>query len=191
LKKNLVLALAILAAGWLLRSVDSISAIQLAKWSLGQLISWSSFSIVGVMAAATAPVVGSTLSRPVLQSVGASRLAGAALVGLALWMLSLGAKSVLVAAWLPTLQKTLAVATVAIVGYAVWVLYTRFEDVSAAIRRLGPAATPSAAVHPLPQVAASSAPAPALDSAFCGKCGAAVPSSNPFCGRCGAAVPRQ
>lgn len=189
IKKNAALAVAVLLAAWVLRSIDSIGAIELGDWSLSQLLKWASFSLAGVMAAVTAPAVGDVRKRPVLNSAGLSRFAGAMLVGGALWLLWLGAKPVLVAAWIPNTQKALAIATVAVVGYAVWALYVSFDDVASALRRARPA--PVAVRRPA-MTHATPLPASHVDKmAYCGMCGSAVPLPNVFCGKCGTAVRSQ
>jgi hypothetical protein len=115
-KKNVVLAPAVLAAGWLLRTMDSITGIHPSRWMLGDLIWWASFSFAAVLAAATAARVGDAQRKAVLQSTAASSLTGAALLAVALWLLSTGARPVLVAAWAPAAQKIVAIGTIVIVG---------------------------------------------------------------------------
>lgn len=190
LKRNVVLVVAVLLAGWLLRSIDSLSGLHLGKWTLGQLIWWGSFSFAGVVAAASVGIVGDSVKRPVLQSVYASRLAGAALLGAALWLLAHGAKPVLVPAWQPTVQKAVALAAVGIVAYAVWLLYGGFDDLSAALHRFRPVPAPAAPLGSPTSGAVPRTPETPRQagSVFCGACGTLVPPTDRFCGGCGAPV---
>jgi hypothetical protein len=176
--KSVSLAVIVLVVGIALRSVDALKNTQAWLWSLGDLVSWASFTFA---AATAAHLAGETAeaTHPVRGSAALARLLGVAVFGVALWLLLTAVKSVVVSAWSGNVQKVFAFGLVALAAYAVFVAHRGFDEIAAALAPArhagGPARTPaSPATEPR-----GSAPA------FCGKCGAAIPGENQFCGRCG------
>lgn len=182
LMKNVALIVIVLLVGSLLRSIDSLTEVEMWRWRLGALVGWAAFSVAAMAAALMTGQLGDTSAKPVLGSAGLSRLAGCVMAGLALWLLSRGVDAVLVPAWRGAAGTVTALLLVALASYAIWVLYGQFEEIAASLRRfqVAPAAATVAAASP-------EGAAKAGGAGFCRKCGAATSADSRFCASCGTA----
>jgi hypothetical protein len=189
--KYVSLAVMVLVLGAALRSIDALANTQVWHWSLGDVVGWASFTVA---AATGAFLAGEVATRPdyrLLGSPGLSRLGGVILLGIALWLLHAAVKPVLVSDFTGIAQKTVAFGIVALAAYAVWVAYSGFDEIAAAIHsRAAPAVARASSPAPSSGAAAPGPMQPrAATDAFCGKCGAPIQAGNLYCGRCGAVRP--
>jgi hypothetical protein len=184
--RNAATIVVVILVGSALKSVESLAVIDVWRWALGDLITWSSFTVAAVAAAVMAEQVAVAGPRPVFGTPALARVASIALVGLALWLLLVAAKAVLEASWRPAAEKVFAFALVGLAGYLVWVIHSRFEQIASALARARPAATGSGPGGGGAASAAPTLPSPgAAPGGFCVHCGAAMPAGNRFCGACG------
>jgi len=169
--RYLVLLGAVLVAGLVLASLDAIRRVDVGRWSLDTIVSWAAFTFAAMVAVTVGQLVASAEGRKALRSVVLARAVGAVGYGLAAWLLLTAIQDVLVPAWVEGAELVFAVVVVVLAIFVLVIVFTGFDDIAAALRRVPGAAQLSVGASP---------------TGHCTQCGAPFGSGQKFCAKCGA-----
>lgn len=178
-----VLLVIVLVAGSLIATLDVVGGVSVAYWRLSELLLFATYTFCAMLAVSASIGLREPARTPGRTMAG--RLMGVAAVGLGGYLLFLGVREVFEARFLRAVEVAFVVGLVGVVIHAIWVLFSGFDDLAAALRGAGAAAPPAPPGSPVESPPQPAPPPPPRDAA-CAACGAVLAATQRFCSECGA-----